>query len=83
VDSFFLEMDVWLLRDPTPLFRAAAYDSATATAPATATTASDGSGGEFGVDVVISAHQENFMDLNAGFYWVRGNERTARLFGGM
>ena len=82
VDSFFLEMDVWLLRDPTPLFSAAAHD-ATATATVTARTALDGSGGEFGVDVVISAHQENYMDLNAGFYWVRANERTNRLFGGM
>jgi len=31
-------------------------------------------------DMLISAHQENYMDLNAGFYFVRGNERTRKLF---
>jgi hypothetical protein len=31
-------------------------------------------------DVVISAHQENYMDLNAGLYFVRGNDRTRKLF---
>jgi|AntRauTorckE5430_2_1112549.scaffolds.fasta_scaffold04543_6 hypothetical protein len=30
--------------------------------------------------MLISAHQENYMDLNAGFYFVRGNERTRKLF---
>ena len=68
VDAFFLEMDVWLLRDPRPLFKAAAPDN----------TADNG-----GVDMIISTHQENYLDLNAGFYWVQGNERNFRLFNGM
>ena len=36
-----------------------------------------------GVDVVISVHQENYVDLNVGFYWVQANRRTERLFDGM
>ncbi len=116
VDGFFLEMDVWLLRDPRPLFRAAAYEPRNYHRQRNQLEAEEAADKEQekqllrklhdknkqeeykkrvlkekalrtrpqqGVDVVISVHQENYVDLNVGFYWVQANRRTERLFDGM
>jgi hypothetical protein len=79
VDAFFLEMDVWLLRNPLPLFHAATEAHSIASSSSAGSSQGEetqgggaqGGGAQGGTvsqrpDVVISVHQENYMDLNAG-----------------
>jgi hypothetical protein len=74
IDFFFLEMDVWLLRCKRTDRRPGHPSTRLLTAPLELWKAAGSK------DVLISVHQENMLNLNAGVYFVKGNARTERLF---